>query len=355
MHRRNGAELTEENGWILPAHFGAPLEEYEAVRAAAGLFDMCDYAALHVTGPDRVSYLQGMVSNDVKKLAPGNGVQAAVLDVNGKILADLRVLCAEESFILIIHESLKEKVIGQLNRYLVADDVEITDESAAYGMISFQGPHALLLLTAIAPHQDPPVHMHSHGVLRIGDSVARALRATYTGEEGFDLLVPIAGLAAVVEEVERAGAALALRWAGLQALEILRVEAGLPRYGIDMDEENLLLETGLDQAVSFQKGCYIGQEVIERVRSRGHVNRKLAGIVLKGQSPAQRGAGISADGKEIGRITSSVLSPRLHHAIAMGYVHRDYLQPGLDVAVEINGSQAPGTIATLPFVFSTSP
>ena len=355
IHRRNGAELVETNGWILPAHFGAPSKEYDAVRSAVGLLDMCDYAALHVAGPDRVSYLQGMVSNDVKKLAPGSGVYAAVLDVNGKILADLKVLCTEDSFILLVWQPLKDKVIAQLNRYLVADDVEIKDTTEQYGIVSIQGPHALLLLGTVAPRQDPPVHMVSHCLLRVGEREIRAVRATHTGEEGFDLLMEIGNLAPVVEELERAGAALSCRWTGLQAQDILRIEAGIPRYGIDMDEDNLLLETGLEHAVNFQKGCYLGQEVIERVRSRGHVNRKLAGIVLNGKSPARRGDKITSDGKEIGRITSSVFSPRLHHAIALGYAHRDFLQPGKSVSVEINGAPVVGTLAALPFVYSTSP
>jgi folate-binding protein YgfZ len=355
IHRARGAELVEQDGWILPARFGAPLEEYEAVRSAVGVQDMCDYAVLRLTGPDRVSYLQGMVSNDVKKLAPGSGVYAAVLDVNGKILGDLRVLCAEESFIILLKESLKEKVIAQLNRYLVADDVEISDPAGRYGMISLQGPHALLLLSAVAPHQDPPVHMNEHRGRRIGEREIRAIRATHTGEEGFDLLMEAGDLAPVVGEIERAGTALALRWAGLQAQEILRVEAGLPRYGIDMDEDNLLLETGLDQSVSFTKGCYIGQEVIERVHSRGHVNRKLAGIALSGESPAQRGDKIHSNGKEIGRVTSSVFSPKIGRPIALGYVHRDYWAPGTTVSVERNGERIGGTVTALPFVYATSP
>jgi glycine cleavage system T protein len=354
-HRRNGAEPVEQDGWILPAHFGAPLAEYEAVRTAVGLLDMCDYAVLDLTGPDRVSYLQGMVSNDVKKLTPGSGMYAAVLDVNGKILADLRVLATEESFILLVREFLKQKVIAQLNRYLVADDVEIGDESARHGMISIQGPHALLLLRAIASHQDPPVHMHSHRMLRIAERKIRAIRATHTGEEGFDLLMEVEDLAPIVSEIERAGAALGVRWIGLQAQEILRVEAGLPRYGIDMDEDNLLLETGLDQAVSFQKGCYLGQEVIERVRSRGHVNKKLVGILLAGDTAANRGDKISCEGKEVGRVTSSVFSPKVKHAIALGYVQRDYLQPATSVSVESNSEQIAGAVATLPFVYETSP
>jgi glycine cleavage system T protein len=355
IHRVHGATLVEQDGWVLPARFGAPLEEYHAVRSAAGILDLCDYAALHLKGPDRVSYLQGMVSNDVKKLAPGSGVYAAVLDVNGKILADLRVLCAEDSFVILLKEFLKEKVVAQLNRYLVADDVEIIDTAERYGMISLQGPHAFLLLNAAAPHQDPPVNMNEHRVLRIGEREVRAIRATHTGEEGFDLLMEVENLAQVVGEIERAGTARALRWAGLQAQEILRVEAGLPRYGIDMDEDNLLLETGLEHAVSFNKGCYIGQEVIERVRSRGHVNRKLAGIALDGESPAQRCDKIHADGKEIGRVTSSVFSPKIGRPIALGYVHRDYWAPGTTVSVERNGERIGGMVTALPFVYSTSP
>jgi glycine cleavage system T protein len=356
MHRARGAELREHDGWLLPASFRTPLDEYQTVRAAVGLLDMCDYAAVELTGPDCVSYLQGMITNDVKSLCPGAGMYAAVVDVNGKILADLRVLCVEDTtFVLLTRETLKDKVLAQLNKYLVADDVEVIDHAGRYGIISLQGPHALLLLTAVAPHQDPPVHMVHHRLLRIAGHDARAVRSTHTGEEGFDLLIESGDLESVARELERAGAALACAWTGLDALEILRVEAGLPRYGVDMDEDNLLLETGLDKAVSFNKGCYIGQEVIERVRSRGHVNRKLAGIILKGPSAASRGDKIRSEGKEIGRVTSSVFSPRLNHPIALGYVHRGYLQTGTGVSIERDGAEIAGTVTDLPFVFSTSP
>ena len=355
MHRAHGAKLIEQDGWILPAHFGAPLEEYEAVRSAVGLFDRCDYAALTFTGSDRVSWLQGMVSNDVKKLTPGSGVYAAVLDVNGKILADLTVLCAEESFIFLIWEPLKEKIVAHLNRYLVADDVEIGDESARHGMISLQGPRAMLLLSAVAPDQDPPVHMASHAALRICERDVSVIRATHTGEEGFDLLIEVQDVAAIAGELERAGAAPGVRWVGVQAQDILRIEAGLPRYGIDMDAEHLLLETGLDQAVSFQKGCYLGQEVIERVHSRGHVNKKLVGILLAGDTAANRGDKILSEGKEIGRVTSSVFSPRIKRAVALGYVHRDFLRPATNISIERDGKQIAGAIAALPFVYETSP
>ncbi len=353
-HRARGARLVDEDGWLLPARFGPVDEEYRAVRSACGFFDLCHYAVVRLAGPDRASFLQGMVSNDVKKLAPGEGVHAAALDVNGKVLADLRVLCAEGSFILLLRDCLKQKLLDQLNRYLVADDVTI-DADTAYGMISVQGPHALLLLDAAAPHQEPPVRMYGHALLRLDGRETRVVRTTHTGEEGFDVLMELQDAVPAAEALERAGSALGARWIGLEAQEILRVEAGLPRYGVDMDEENILLETGLDDAVSFSKGCYLGQEVVERIHSRGHVNRKLSGLLLDGKEPAARGDTILADAKEIGRITSSVFSPKLSRPIALAYLHRDYLRTAMDVTVRTAKGEIPGTVATLPFVYETSP
>ena len=354
IHRAHGAELVEESGWILASHFGARLEEYEAVRSRVGLLDLCHYAALHLTGPDRVSYLQGMVTNDVKTLAPGAGLYAAILDVTGKILADLRVLCTEASFMLVLWEPLKQKVVTHLNRYLVADDVEIGDSNGRYGMLSIQGPKARPLLRQLAPAEELPPRMHGHRLLRIGEREVRVIRSTHTGEEGFDLLMEIGCLAPVVGQLEKAGAAFSLRWVGLRAQEILRVEAGLPRYGIDMDEENLILETALEQAISFQKGCYLGQEVVERIRSRGHVNRRLVGMALEGERAVIRGDKVKSGDKEIGRVTSSVVSPALKRPIALSYAHRDYWQPGTKISVERNGDLVAGAIAPLPF-YTPSP
>jgi len=354
-HRAHGAEFVDEDGWVLPRHFGDPPAEYTAVRSAAGLLDLSHYSLIRLTGPDRVSFLQGMVSNDVKKLAPNTGVQAAVLDVNGKVLADLRVLCTKDSFILLLLERLKTKVIEQLNRYLVADEVEIEDPADRYAMISIQGPHALLLLNSVAPHQDAPVHMYAHSAMRIASIDTLVVRTTHTGEEGFDIVTGVDEAVRIAEELERAGAALGARWVGVAALEVLRVEAGLPRYGVDITEENLLLETGLDDAVSFNKGCYLGQEVVERVHSRGHVNRKLVGLVLEDGGPAHAGDTVFSDGREIGKITSSVVSPRLNHSIALAYLHRDFLQPATNVVVRSRDGELPATVATLPFIYSTSP
>ena len=349
FHRANGAETAEDNGWLLPSHFGAPLEEYRAVRSGVGLLDLCHHTVLELTGPDRASYLQGMVTNDVKALTPGAGLYAAILDVNGKILADLRVLCAEASFMLVLCEPLKQKVITHLNRYLVADDVEIGDLNGEYGMISIQGPKSRSLLDQLAPAAELPSQMHSHCLLRIGEQQVRVIRSTHTGEEGFDLAIESAALAPLVERLQETGKHFPFRWVGRIAQELLRVEAGLPRYGVDMDDDTLLLEANIEQAVSFNKGCYLGQEVVERIHSRGHVNRKLVGIALEGDSPVTRGDKVRSGEKEIGRITSSIFSPRLKTPIALGYVQRDYLEPGTRIFVDRDRTPIPGVISPLPF------
>ncbi len=348
-HRQNGAEFAGDSGWILPRRFGDPAREYAAVRSGVGILDLCDRALLRFTGPDRISYLQGMLSNDVKKLAPGEGIHAAVLDVQGRILADTRLFYLEDAFLLELWEPLKEKIVAHLNRYLVADDVEIADLTGQYAVLSLQGPKSPLLLKELFPNTEPLSSDLAHRALHLDTAEVRVVRSSHTGEQGYDLFVPAQALTHAVSVIQEKGASFSLCWVGAEAQEILRIEAGIPRYGVDMSEENLLLETGLDRAVSFQKGCYLGQEVVERIRSRGHVNRKLVGLTLQGETPAPPGSPIRADGKEIGRVTSSVLSPARKHAVALGYVHRDYLEPGTGVTIESAGAMLPAIVSPLPF------
>ena len=355
LHRANGAEFVEEDGWILPLHFGDFLQEYQIARSQVGLLDLCHRSLLRLTGPDRVSYLQGMVSNDVKNLAPGKGVHAAVLDIQGKILADTRIFCVGDSFLLDLWESLKEKILIHLNRYLVADDVEISDLTGQYAIISLQGPKSALFLRELLPSKEIPLRELDHHTFQIGAAEVRLIRSTHTGEEGYDFLIGIKDLLRVVSHSQEIGKKFSPQWIGTRAQEILRVESGIPRYGIDMDEDHLLLETGLEQAVSFLKGCYLGQEVVERIHSRGHVNKKLVGMLLEGDTAAERGDTIRAGEKEVGKVTSSILSPARKCPLALGYVHRDYLQPGSRVSINRSGKTIPAEVTRLPFYQSPTP
>lgn len=349
LHGARGAEFIEESGWLLPAHFGDPAREYQAVRSQVGLIDLCHRSLIRFQGPDRVSFLQGMVSNDVKLLAAGEGLYAAVLDVSGKVLADVRIFCAEDSFLVDLWEPLKEKILDHLNRYLVADEVEIVDLSRERGMLSLQGPKSRALLERLLGTREILSAPYGHRIAKIDTTEVGVVHATHTGEEGFDIMIAADCLPDVASRLEEAGRSFSLRWVGRRALEVLRVEAGIPLYGADMDEENLLLETGLDHAVSFHKGCYLGQEVVERIRSRGHVNRKLLGLMLDGKDPAERGAKICCGEKEVGRVTSAVYSPALKRPIALGYVARDSWESGTRLTVHSGSATLPAVVSTLPF------
>jgi folate-binding protein YgfZ len=348
IHRSSGAKFSEENGWLLPSHFEDPLREYQAVRSEVGLIDLCHRGILRFTGPDQASFLQGMVSNDVKALADGDGAAAAILNVQGKILADTRVLCGSDFMLLDLWEFLKDKILDHLNRYLIADEVEITDLTAHWGTLSFQGPKARSFLTELFD-DELPTREYSHRTVSIDGAPVRVVRSTYTGEEGYDLLTEVESLSAILARIEPLTGKFSARWIGTKALETLRVEAAIPRYGTDMDENTLLPEARLERAVSFQKGCYLGQEVVERIRSRGHVNRRLAGMVLEGDSPAEHNDSVHSDNKEVGKVTSSVFSPFLDRPIALGYIHRNYLEPGTPLLLHHQSKTIQAKVAPLPF------
>jgi folate-binding protein YgfZ len=175
------------------------------------------------------------------------------------------------------------------------------------------------------------------------------VRASYTGETGFDLIIPATHFKSIAQQLTASGNQLSGAWVGEEAHNILRVEAGIPRYGVDFTEDNLLLEVGLDNAVSFTKGCYLGQEVVERIRSRGHVNKKLVGLILEGRQSASRGDVLFAD-KPVGTITSSVHSPALGKPVALGYVHKDFWSPDTRLSVNHDGVSLDAKVTALPFV-----
>ncbi len=353
MHRSNGAVFIEQDGWMLPAHFGNVADEYHAVRAAAGLIDFAHRGLLQFTGPDRLSFLQGMLSNDMRALKPFDGAYATILTQQGKVIADVRVLCAMNSFYLDFWEVLKGKILDHLNRYLIADEVEIADRSQEYTNISIQGPEAeVLLRRIIARDVELPVRAKQHAMLDIDGAAVCVVHDNHTGEAGYDLITPLSAVANIAQKLTDTGKRHGARWIGEETQNILRIEAGIPRYGVDFSEDNLLLEVGIEHAVSFTKGCYLGQEVVERIRSRGHVNKKLSGVLLDGETPSTTGAVIEGRGKPIGVITSSVFSPALERPIALGYLNKDFWSPGQEVSIKTEQSETRATVTALPFVRS---
>ena len=350
LHDSHGASFADYRGWRLPKNFGDAAAEYNAVRSAAGLIDFSDRGLLQFTGPDRLSYLQGMLSSDLRALKPFQGQPAAVLNQQGKVLADVMVLCAMNSFYLTLWADLTDKIVAHLNRYLVADEVEIADRSDEYGTLTIQGPRAEALFRTLVGQAKLPEHSLQHAMVNVEGADICVVRAHHASETGFDLIVPVPSLASIAQKLTENGKQSSAVWVGEEAQNILRVEAGVPRYGIDFTEDNLLLEVGLEHAVSLDKGCYLGQEVVERIRSRGHVNKKLVGLSLEGREPASQGDAIVAANTPVGAITSSVCSPALGNAIALGYVHKNYWNRDTQLTINHNGISLSARVTDLPFL-----
>jgi aminomethyltransferase len=353
FHKDNGAIFSERDGWLLPIHFGNPAAEYTAARSTCGFIDLSHRGLLQLTGPDRLSFLQGMLSNDLRLLKPFEGQYATLLTQQGKVIADVRVLCSLNSFYLDFWENLKDRVIEHLNRYLVADEVEIADRSDEYATLSLQGPQSEALLQKLFRTNELPAKLMHHAMVELDGTAICVVRASHTGESGFDLIAPKTDLINLAALLTESGKPISAAWVGEDTHNVLRVEAGIPRYGVDFSDDNLLLEVGIDNSYSYTKGCYLGQEVVERIRSRGHVNKKLTGLLLDGPDPANSGDAVQADGKEIGRITSSVSSPRLKRPIAMAYLNKDYWTPGTALSIIRNGATISAVVAELPFVRSS--
>jgi len=350
FHRSNGAVFAERDGWLLAAHFGNYAAEYDAVRSSVGLIDLSHRGLLRLTGPDRLSFLQGMVSNDLRAIKPFEGLYAAILNQQGKVLGDTRILCSENSYYLDLWEAIKDKIAAHLNRYLVADEVEIADRTEGYATLSVQGPRSEALLRGLVGKAELPRQLNQHAMFDNDGAMVCFVRASHTGETGFDLIIPKSSLANAAQRLTDLGKQFSAAWVGEEAQDTLRIEAGIPRYGVDFTEDHLLLEVGLDHAVSFTKGCYLGQEIVERIRSRGHVNKKLVGLLLEGMDPAQPGDTIAAVSNEVGAITSSVVSPALKRPIALGYVHKDFWTPGTSVSVRCNETFLSAQVTDLPFI-----
>jgi len=324
------------------------LTGYAAVRdGGAGLIDLSNRGRILVDGSEAVMFLNGLITNDIKTLAVNSWMPAAFANVQGRLLAVVRVIHREDGFLIDTDSAARETVLKLLERFTLAGDFRVADLTGAITSISVQGNKAAEILGAVL---DAPVSGLARGSVldvQTGGKRITLIRATHTGEDGFDLFVDVKDSDFLRDELSKAGA----RVIDQQVAETLRIEAGVPRYGIDMDENNVVTETNLDDAVSFTKGCYLGQEIIVRIKHRGHVAKKLSGVVLDDSTPVPHNSKIiSSEGKEIGRVTSSTFSPRLDRAIALGYLKYDYLAAGTEVKVAAPESETSAIVADLPFV-----
>jgi len=349
LARARGAAFQSRGGHELAETFGDPLEEYTSVRSGAGLFDLSFRTGLSFTGADRATFLHNLLSNDVAGLSPGAGCYATLLNRESKVVADTYVFCSNDSIRLELDGRVKDRAREHLERFLVADEVEIEDRSEAETSLGVHGRRAHEVLSEATGGLVLPTAEFAHTLGKIGSTHVLVARVDWTGDPGFDLVVPRSEAAEVWAALLVAGAPLGLRPVGMAAANILRVEAGIPWVDVDFDESNLVLEAGLERGINFRKGCYLGQEIVERASARGHVNKRLVGISIASDVTPLVGSRLLAEGSETGHITSAVFSPNLRSAIALGYVRRDATKPGTKLQIETSGTVLPGVVTELPF------
>jgi aminomethyltransferase len=351
-HKRAGAIFNEREGWQLPASYGDSLAEYKAVREAdaAGIIDLSARGRVKVSGTEAVQFLNGLVTNDVKALQQNVWMSAAFPNAQGRLIAPARILRLADSFLIDTDPATSERVLAVLERFTLAGDFRVKNIADETALLSVQGAQAHKILRSVFGEALVKIARGQVAQTLWGDHQITVMRATHTGEDGFDIFVPTEIIAALWKALISDGGA---RPVGYDAFETLRIEAGIPRFAADMDETNVVTESMREEeAVSYQKGCYIGQEIIARIHWRGHVAKKLTGLVFdEARDLLTAAAKIrSIDDKEIGRIASQTFSPRLNKLIALAYVKYDYLAPDTPARIADVDAEFTARVSEPPFV-----
>ncbi len=295
-------------------------EGFKALTGAAAAIDLSNRSRIRLTGEDRARLLHALTTNHIQQLLPNHGCYAFFLNANGRILADANVLVFPESILLDAEPEVRESLCAHIDHYIIADDVNLHDETETTFALGVEGPQAKASLCAAGL----PVPANDWAHESWMDCTVAHLSST--GEPGWRIFGPVERKQAVLD-------LLYLIPATHEDAEIVRVEHGKPRYSVDISSGQIVAETGQSQALHFQKGCYLGQEIVERVRSRGHVNKQLVSLEIDGEVAPARGSKLVVDGKEIGEVTSAVLSPKTHKIAALAYVRVPHERPGAEMEV----------------------
>lgn len=318
-------------------------QQYAAATNAAASFDLAHWTQIEVAGNDRAKFLHNFCTNDIRNLKAGQGCEAFITNVQGKVLAHVFVYAQANSLELIGVPGCAEPIIKHLSRYQISEDVSFADRTSERGLVLVAGPQAaisLFNLGAGAMSLGPGQHCHC----AIGSLAFTVCRNDLLGQPGFLLMCPAAQTAQLRQALDEAGA----QKADEAVFNALRIEAAFPIYGIDITDGNLAQEVNRTaQAISFSKGCYLGQEPIARIDAMGHVNRLFRGIRLEeGPVPAAGAIVTTADAepREIGIVTSAALSFGTDLPVALGYLKRHFDTPGLKVQVHVEGRAIPGEV-----------
>jgi folate-binding protein YgfZ len=292
---------------------------YQALREHAAWLDLSGRGKIRATGEDRARLLHAMTTQQVEQMKPGEGAYAFFLNAQGRILGDVNLFCLEEYFLLDTEPETRQKLFEHLDRYIIADDVTLEDLTEQMATIAVEGPQAATVLDKLgAPIPEAPYQTRAWGDRIIA-------RVSSTGSDGFFVFLPASG------KRELAGQLAGVSEASAAEARLVRIEHGHPRYGEEITERYLVQETGQTHAVNFTKGCYLGQEIVERVRSRAQIHRVLRRLEIDGFEPPAAGTKLTSGGADAAEIVSSAFSPALARVIALAYVRVQFAEPGAEL------------------------
>ena len=333
--------------------YGDVTAEHAAINNAAGLWHHGHGGLVEVGGKDRVGWLQNLLTQDIKNVSPGDGHYAFAVNVKGRIVFDLHVWMDREAIWLDLDRRTLDDALSHLNKFIITEDVTLADRSEEFVRLVLLGPKGGAILSEFgATHASAMAHFQ-HMPIDIAGASVRLLRQSELGPCGWALNLPSESATTVRSELLRVGEAHGLIPVGLDAVNIQRIEAGVPWSMNEIDNTVLPAETGqFDRAVSFNKGCYLGQEIVERMRTRGSVARALVGLRLDSPDGAEgftEGAPLGHDGRTVGIITSTCQSLSLGSWIGLAYVRQAQSDVGVELTIESSTPSATVTVCELPF------
>ena len=340
-HRAAGAHVAEYDGCALPASFATLEREYAAGKQTVALFDTSWHATLKLAGRDRVKYLHAITSNNIEALGTGAGAFALLLNPQGHILSELEIYLLAESVLVRTHASARERTVATLKKFVIASDVKIEDTTDRTGSIAIEGPRAASVVERACGARLEELAAMAIRDVAVEGIACQMVRRSYFGRPGAEIIAARECIAPLWQLLLAAVRALGGEPIGTAALNALRLEASVPWYPADFSEAMIPHEAAVETThISFNKGCYTGQEIVERVRSRGHVNRKRVSLKFSTAAPPAIGTKLreNGTGAEVGFVSSAAASPNLQPAIGMGYVRREQFAPGS--VVEFDGGTA---------------
>lgn len=347
-HAANGGRMVEFGGWHMPVQYSTIVEEHNVVRNAAGLFDISHMGRLRFSGDDACSFLDYLLTNDVSKLQVGQVRYSLVCNENGGVLDDVLVYRLPDCYMLVVNASNRTKIVDWIGQHISKFNVNFEDQTLSHAMIAVQGPKAVEILAALGAETASGHRYYSASSMTVAGMDAQVSRTGYTGEDGFELIVPSETGMKLWSALLEAGQPFGVQACGLGCRDTLRLEAAMPLYGHELNEDTDPLTAGLGFAVKLESADFLGRDALKNV-AESPTGKVRVGLELEGKRIAREGAGILSDEQTVGEVTSGTFSPTLQKAIAMAYVDSAVSKSGTEVEIDIRGKRHAARAVNLPF------